>query len=343
MRPRVPITTRPQGTARVAPQLGRPCRRESAAAVAANSESRSLLFELQDQGPPDGLTIEQAIERLVASIPLRAKSLDIPQAQADALTAGLHANPVVYIDGQLLPYKAYNSTTNPGGPAQYDLNVAYPLDLSGKRRARRSGQRREPRGRSALSGLGAAGGQWAPPMSTRWRRGWRCARSTRAGADRRGSRASPPSQDPKQDVVLRRQIQFQRQTAIGAGGSGNDLSRLKRSLAMMLDLPLATTSGAGTARHVEDTGGLAPPIERARLARTGKSARPGGLSARFAACRRRCSAVASESAARRLLALPAADLSRPDTVRSAVRVVGAGATVVLPIFDRNQGNIRRRR
>src|SRR5207237_160282 len=83
------------------------------------------------------MTLDQAINRLVqASVILRAKSYEIPQAQADVLTAGLHANPIVYFDKQLIPYKPYNAVTNPGGPSQYDLNVAYPFDLSHKRAAR---------------------------------------------------------------------------------------------------------------------------------------------------------------------------------------------------------------
>ena len=42
----------------------------------------------EDEGPPDGLTLDQAIERLVReNLGLRARSLELPQAEADILTA----------------------------------------------------------------------------------------------------------------------------------------------------------------------------------------------------------------------------------------------------------------
>ena len=97
----------------------------------------SILFEIEDQGPADGLTLQQSVERLVrSSVTLRARAMEIPQAQADVLTAGLYANPIVYADKQLIGYQPYSLANNPGGPAQYDVNVAYPFDVSGKRRAR---------------------------------------------------------------------------------------------------------------------------------------------------------------------------------------------------------------
>ena len=89
-----------------------------------------------DDGPPHGLTLDQAIGRLLnESLDLRGKAYEIPQAQADVLTAGLRANPVFYADGQLVPYGDY-SRQRPGGQQQYDVNASYPLDLSHKRQAR---------------------------------------------------------------------------------------------------------------------------------------------------------------------------------------------------------------
>jgi cobalt-zinc-cadmium efflux system outer membrane protein len=93
-----------------------------------------------DNGPPDGLTLDQAIDvTLGRSLDLRAKFLEIPMARADILQANLRSNPVFYQDGQLLQYKG--STTQftraaPGGPSQYDTNITYPLDVSRKRIAR---------------------------------------------------------------------------------------------------------------------------------------------------------------------------------------------------------------
>ena len=88
----------------------------------------------EDPGPPDGLTLDAALQRLVeANLDLRSRFLEIPQARADILTASLYGNPLVFFDSQLVPYGNY-SGQRPGGPTQYDLNISHPLDLSGKRR-----------------------------------------------------------------------------------------------------------------------------------------------------------------------------------------------------------------
>jgi cobalt-zinc-cadmium efflux system outer membrane protein len=90
----------------------------------------------EDDGPANGLTLDQAIERLIArNLDLRSKSYEISQADADILTAGLRANPVLYSDVQCYPYGAFNKG-RPGGQTQYDINVSYPLDITHKRKAR---------------------------------------------------------------------------------------------------------------------------------------------------------------------------------------------------------------
>ena len=92
----------------------------------------------EDDGPPDGLTLEQSIDvTLQRSLDLHSKFFEIPQAKADILQASLRANPVFYQDGQLLQYQGNRfSRSYPGGPSQYDTNITVPLDVSHKRQAR---------------------------------------------------------------------------------------------------------------------------------------------------------------------------------------------------------------
>ncbi len=92
----------------------------------------------ESDGPPDGLTLERAIDiALERSLDLRQKFFEIPMARADILQASLRANPIFYQDGQLLQYKGEPfSRARPGGPQQFDTNITYPLDISGKRLAR---------------------------------------------------------------------------------------------------------------------------------------------------------------------------------------------------------------
>jgi cobalt-zinc-cadmium efflux system outer membrane protein len=93
-----------------------------------------------DDGPPDGVTLERAIDvTLDHSLDLRAKYHEIPMARADILQANLRSNPIFYQDGQLLQYRGTStafSRSAPGGPSQFDSNITYPLDVSNKRRAR---------------------------------------------------------------------------------------------------------------------------------------------------------------------------------------------------------------
>lgn len=90
----------------------------------------------ESAGPEGGLTLDQAMTLLVhQNLELRTQFIEIPQADADILTASLRANPLFYADVQDVPYGNF-SPRRPGGQTQYDVSVTQPLDLSGKRRAR---------------------------------------------------------------------------------------------------------------------------------------------------------------------------------------------------------------
>src|SRR5262245_54858135 len=90
----------------------------------------------EEQGPAQGLTLDQAIDQYVhQNLNLRSLFLELPQARADVLTASLRANPIFYADAQLVPYGNF-STSKPSGPTQYDINISHPIDYSHKRRAR---------------------------------------------------------------------------------------------------------------------------------------------------------------------------------------------------------------
>jgi cobalt-zinc-cadmium efflux system outer membrane protein len=89
----------------------------------------------EEEGPANGLTLDQAIELVVHNnLTLLALKYEVPMAQADVLTANLRINPIFYADGQLLPYGHY-SFARPGGPQQYDVNVTFTLDVWRKRQA----------------------------------------------------------------------------------------------------------------------------------------------------------------------------------------------------------------
>jgi outer membrane protein, heavy metal efflux system len=93
------------------------------------------LPEGEDEGPPNDMTLDAAIDRLVRyNYDLRTKSFEIPQARADLLTASLRANPMVFGTASSIPYAPY-SPQRPG-EVNFSATVIYPLDVSNKRRGR---------------------------------------------------------------------------------------------------------------------------------------------------------------------------------------------------------------
>lgn len=88
-----------------------------------------------EEGPPDGLTLDQAIERAVRYNPeLRSKAYDIDQARADVLTASLRGNPFYFLSASNYPYTPY-STSRPGNQG-YSASIVQPFDINHKRQAR---------------------------------------------------------------------------------------------------------------------------------------------------------------------------------------------------------------
>jgi cobalt-zinc-cadmium efflux system outer membrane protein len=97
--------------------------------------SNDIANEPDSEGPAGGLTLDAAIERLLhANRDLRTKFLELPQAEADRLTASLRANPLLFYSSDGIPYGSY-SPRQPG-EINHGISVVYPFDYSGKRRAR---------------------------------------------------------------------------------------------------------------------------------------------------------------------------------------------------------------
>jgi outer membrane protein, heavy metal efflux system len=348
LRPRVPINTRPRGPGRVAPGLPVPQQPQAAPRQVVVPNASSVLFEIEDEGPANGLTLDQAIERLVhASLTLRAKSLDIPQAQADVLTAGMRANPLVYFDGQLIPYKQYNAVTNPGGPTQYDLNLAYPVDLSGKRQARvdvaRAAQRvveatYKDAVRQEIDRLCSA---YVDALSARL--ALRTIQSGLARLDEIQNRAGREQKEPREIEALRRQIQNQRHTLVLALIDAEAAWKSsKRALSTMLNLPSAQVPFLDLRGTIEYRAGPPPPLEE--LVSSALVNRPD-----LAAYRLGLKRAGADVQLMKANSLPDVYvLYQPFTYQDnrpfhspSSQSWAAGATVTVPLFDRNQGNIRR--
>lgn len=80
------------------------------------------------------ITIDQAVEKgLRCNLDLLANQYNVSLAQADEITASLWYNPSLGVDTGLQPFGKNWNQTNAGGPRQYDANVSYPIDFTGKK------------------------------------------------------------------------------------------------------------------------------------------------------------------------------------------------------------------
>ncbi len=86
-------------------------------------------------GPPNGMTLDEAIRQLITANPdLAYKFQEIPKADADILTASLWGNPLFFFTAGGIPYGSYTPTRT--GSNSYGLTLIQPFDVNGKIRAR---------------------------------------------------------------------------------------------------------------------------------------------------------------------------------------------------------------
>jgi cobalt-zinc-cadmium efflux system outer membrane protein len=88
-----------------------------------------------EEGPPNGLSLDQAIDRLVQENPdLRTRFQELSKADADILSAGLRNNPFVFGNVGNVPYGTY-SPQRPG-EVNYEVTVIQAFDVNQKRKSR---------------------------------------------------------------------------------------------------------------------------------------------------------------------------------------------------------------
>lgn len=309
----------------------------------------ALPVEEDGEGPLDGLTLDAAIERLIReNLDLRSKSMEIPQARADLLTASLRANPILYADSQLIPYGNF-SERRPGGPTQYDLNISHPLDYSHKRRARIAYAARAVKVTEAqyqdavrieINNLYTA---FLDVLAAR--QTVRYARASVAGLERllrattllyekdMGSRA---------DV---NQVKAQLQIAqVGVLDADENLRRSRRTLGTMLNLPPDQSETLEVRGTIEDPGMPPPPLDE--MVRIALSCRPDVVAYRLGVEVAR-TGLGLQKANRfqdaYLLYQPYTFQNNTPFRKESATSWALGITVPLPVYNRNQGNIERAR
>lgn len=299
--------------------------------------------------PGVGLTLDQAIERLVhENLDLRSKSLEIPQARADILTASLRANPIFYADAQLVPYGRY-SDERPGGPVQYDVNISHPIDFSLKRLARVDFATRAMRVTEAMyqdavrleiNNLYTA---YLDVLSAR-----QTTRYAQASSEGLTGLIRATELLYEKDLASRadvNQVRSQKQIAdVGLADADENLRQAKRRLGLLLNIPPEEAEVMEVQGSIEDRAPPPPPVDE--LVRMALANRPDVVSYRLGI-------QAAESGVKLARANRYQDayiLYQPYTFQDlspfgqkSATSWALGLTVPMPVYNRNQGNIERAR
>jgi cobalt-zinc-cadmium efflux system outer membrane protein len=301
----------------------------------------------EEEGPPGGLTLDTAIERLVAeNLDLRAQFHEIPKATADILTASLRANPIFYADSQLIPYGNY-SEARPGGPVQYDINVSYPLDVSHKRRARtrvayQAKRVLEAQYQDAVrQQIDSLYNAYVAVLGAR--ETVRYAKTSVAGLTQlleKTERLRRGGERTRGDVErFRVQLDSAR---IGQADAEESLRNAKRTLAPLLRLPPTEAESLEVRGTIGDT--VPPPPPGEELVRMALENRPDLVALRLGiglaeADARLARAEQFQDAY--LLYQPYTFQNNAPFDKKSAHSWALGVTVPLPLYNRNQGNIMR--
>ncbi len=94
----------------------------------------------QEPAPDGVMAIQRAVDlALDRNLDLMAKRFDVDLASARVVTAGLRANPMLSVGADyqdLLGSHFQNDSSNGAGPPEYNVRLDYPFDVAGKRRKR---------------------------------------------------------------------------------------------------------------------------------------------------------------------------------------------------------------
>ena len=306
----------------------------------------SIPTEADDEGPANGLTLDMAIERLrQVNLNLKAQAFEIPQAEADILTASLRANPVFYADSQLIPYGGYPKD-RPGGQTQYDVNISYPLDVTHKRRARMvvAGQAKrvvealyQDAVRLQIDNLYTA---YVDVLAAR--ETLRFAKASRTGLGELLKLAETQQKREFSSPAEVNRVRVQSDAAdIGVQEAESSLRQTKRTLATLLRVPPAQTDAIELKSSIRDT--APPPPSEEELVGMALGIRPDIAAYKLGVGRAQADvklAQANRLSDVYVLYQPFTLQDNPSNQKDATSWA-LGVTVPLPIYNRNQGNIRR--
>jgi cobalt-zinc-cadmium efflux system outer membrane protein len=303
----------------------------------------------EDDGPPDGLTLDLAIGvTLDRSLDLRAKFFEIPQARADVLQASLRSNPAIYADGQLLQYRGSSfSRAVPGGPSQYDVNVTWPVDISQKRKARtrvavRAEKVLEAQYQEAVrQKIDDVYDAYVNALTAR--QTVRFAQESVKGLTGLLSRNEDLYKKGAVSLPDLRRVRIQLNTArLGLVDAQSAFRKSKIDLGSVLNLTLTEVDSMTLRGSIRDTSPAPPPIEELR--KVALEARPDILSYRLGVKRAESDVKLAKASRLNDLYVLFQPYTYQDNTPFGLKGQiswALGVTAPLPIFNRNQGGIER--
>ncbi|HZZ80331.1 MAG TPA: TolC family protein, partial [Gemmataceae bacterium] len=301
---------------------------------------------VDEDGPPDGLTLDAAIDRLVqANNELLVKFQEIPKADADILTAGLRNNPLIFASADNVPYGNY-SPSRPG-ETNYSATVIQAIDINRKRLDRiRVAQTAK---RVLESQYQDAVRLEIDNLFTAYIDVLRAHATVRyAEVGLKGiseiveltKKAAAKAVQPKIDVD--RALIQQAHAEIALKDAHTALHQAKQTLAVLLNIPADQVDAIALRGSLRSGGAAIAPAEE--LAAIAIDARPDLVAFRIGVQRAQAEvglAVKERVTDVYLLYTPYGIRDNRPTGGQNATSWGLSAMVSLPIFNRNQGNIRR--
>jgi cobalt-zinc-cadmium efflux system outer membrane protein len=306
-----------------------------------------LPADFVNYGTQGNMSLDAAIDRLVRqNLDLLAAKLEVPMADADVLTANLRSNPIFYADTQLIPYGHF-SFLRPGGPPQSDININYPFDVSFKRLARTRSAREAKSGieaqlqdavRNQIDNLYTVyEGVVAAGLTMKFSETYLTGIKNVLGVTEKLFR---DGQIQESDLLAVRTNVFKAELQVKESKQAK--IKANRALALILNMPLEDVE---TLDVFDPVGKLQPlPMARDALIKKAVTVRPDLLAYRYGLRR----AVADLTLARANGYPDVFVLYQPFTFQNNtyLGVPSAyswtlGATVAIPLYNRNQGNVTR--
>ncbi len=279
----------------------------------------------------EGLSLDDALQRLlVANRDLAIKSQAIPKARADVLSAGLIENPAIFLDSEGIPYGNY-SEQRPG-ETSYEATIIFPpLDVSGKRRQRLLVARRAEKVLEAL---------YQEAVRQEVDKLYSAYVDVLEAAIKRAAlqQAAQPARE-KSEATVRRAY-----TEIALREAEANLLQAQRELALRLAIPAEQAGGLMVRGPLRDQAPLPPTTEE--LISLALQTRPDLAAFQLSVEQAQANVQLSRAEAWEDMLLfytPYQVITFPAQGKQTATAWEAGGLAVVPIFDRNQGNIARAR